>query len=88
MKNITKISNIVSQAISLINNAPAHSHDVEDDGNVGGFEISLDGVDYAGGSYFVQDGNVYLVSITNEGIIGTISSSVEDFITGIKTICK
>ena len=55
----------------------------------GSFDLDVDGEEYDGGSYYINDkGEVVNAAITPHEVYGTVNSSVEDFIKGLKKPVK
>jgi hypothetical protein len=53
------------------------------------FDLDVDGEEYDGGSYYINDsGEVVNAAVTPHEVYGTVNSSVEDFIKGLKKPVK
>jgi hypothetical protein len=53
------------------------------------FDLDIDGEEYDGGSYYINDsGEVVNAAVTPHEVYGTVNSSVEDFIKGLKKPIK
>ena len=47
------------------------------------FDLDLDGEEYDGGTYIIENGNVINVSLPNRKVYGTINSSIEEIINNL-----
>ena len=85
---IKQIANNVAKILSKMHGVSAKPHDIEDDGDKGGFEIELDGVKYDGGSYYVNNGEVWLASVSPQIMIGKTTDPLTTFVAGLKKSLK
>ena len=47
------------------------------------FDLDLDGEEYDGGTYIIENGNVINVSLPNRKVYGTINSSIKEIINNL-----